>query len=217
MKKNLTWIVCVLDESGSMGSIKNDVIGSFNQFISEQQKVEGEASCTLVKFNSKIEKVYENMSILNIPNLDESNYKPSAMTRLYDAIGSTIKETKSSIKVLSEENKPEKVLFVILTDGQENTSKEFNRVTVFTKIAKREKKGWNFIYLGANQDAMKEGGKIGLSKGKTATWSADSEGIYNAFSAASSYATKYRSATTLEDIQSLDLNQELNDANNNKK
>jgi hypothetical protein len=214
MKKDLTWIVYVLDESGSMNSIKNDTIGAFNQFISEQQKVEGEASCTLVKFNSKIEKVYENVSILKIPNLDESNYKPSAMTRLYDAIGSTIKETKSSIKMLPEENQPEKVLFVILTDGQENTSKEFDRDTIFEKIAKREKKGWNFIYLGANQDAMKEGGKIGISKGKTATWSADTEGVYKAFSAASSYATKYRSASSLADIQSLDLNQELNNIDN---
>lgn len=214
MKKDLTWIVCVLDESGSMSSIKNDTIGAFNTFIEEQKKVEGLASCTLVKFNSHISKIYENISIENTPMLDDKTYVPNYMTRLYDAVGQTIKETKKAIKELEDDEKPEKVLFVILTDGEENKSQFFDQKTVFEKIEKREKKGWKFIYLGANQDAMKEGGKIGVSYANSATWVADSDGVRNAFVAASSYATKYRSAVSKDDYDSLNLNQELKDAGN---
>lgn len=217
MKKDLTWIVYVLDESGSMSSIKNDTIGAFNQFIDEQKKVAGLANCTLVKFNSSINKIYENLSIDKTPNLTTDDYKPSAMTRLYDAVGQTIKETKNAIKALSEDEKPEKVLFVILTDGEENRSQTFDRKTVFEKIEKREKKGWKFIYLGANQDAMAEGGKIGISSKGAATWTANSDGVKSAFAAASSYTTKYRSASSIFDYAALDLNQELQDANKKDK
>ena len=213
MKKDLTWIVYVLDESGSMGPIKSDTIGAFNTFIEEQRTVEGEAKCSLVKFNTQINKIYENVSIEETPLLTIDGYKPNSMTRLYDAIGETIKETKKAIKALNDDSKPEKVLFVILTDGEENFSKMFDQKTVFEKIAKREGKGWKFIYLGANQDAMKEGGKIGISGKSSATWTADSGGVKRAFYAASSFATKYRNAETTADYNALDLNQELENAN----
>jgi len=212
MKENLTWIIYVLDESGSMGDIKSDTIGAFNNFIREQKKVEGLADCTLVKFNTKIEKVYENQSIQDSPLLDETTYKPSTYTRLYDAIGHTIDNVKAKLKDMHEDEKPAKVLFIILTDGKENRSTDFNKTQVFEKIAKREKKGWNFIYLGANQDAMDEGGKIGIKQFNTVTWSADSKGVKTAFMSANNYATKYRSAKSSAEIASLDLNQEYKDA-----
>lgn len=215
MKQNLTWIVFVLDESGSMADIKSDTIGAFNNFIKEQRKVEGLADCTLVKFNTKIEKVYENQSIQDAPLINENSYRPSTWTRLYDAIGHTINQVKNNIKEMHEDEKPEKVLFVILTDGKENRSTDFNRKDVFDKIEKREKKGWNFIYLGANQDAMEEGGKIGISKMKTVTWSADAQGVNAAFMSASNYATKYRSAKSSVEISSLDLNKEYKEAEKN--
>jgi uncharacterized protein YegL len=215
MKENLTWIVFVLDESGSMADIKSDTIGAFNNFIKEQRKVEGLADCTLVKFNTKIEKVYENQSIQEAPLLDDNSYKPTTWTRLYDAIGQTIKQVKDNIKETHEDEKPSKVLFVILTDGKENRSTEFNKKDVLEKIKKREAKGWNFIYLGANQDAMEEGGKIGIGKMNTVTWSADSKGINTAFMSASNYAAKYRSAKSPEEIASLDLNQEYKDVGKN--
>jgi len=214
MKENLTWIAFVLDESGSMGDIKSDTIGAFNNFIREQKKVEGLADCTLVKFNTKIEKVYENRSIQDLPLLDETSYKPTTYTRLYDAIGHTIDQLKSKLKETAEEEKPEKVLFVILTDGKENRSTDFDRTGIFEKISKREKKGWNFIYLGANQDAMAEGGKIGINKFNTVTWSADAPGVNTAFMSASNYATKYRMAKSADDFASLDLNKEYKDLEN---
>lgn len=207
MKQGLTWIVSILDESGSMSSIKNDTIGSYNTFIEEQKKVEGEAYVTLVKFNSNIEKVYES-NIQSVSELKSNDYVPAHMTRLYDAIGQTSKEIKEKIKSLPDEEKPEKVLFVITTDGEENSSREYNREKIFKMIEKREKKNWKFIYLGANQDAMKEGGKIGINKFNTVTWSADSKGINSAYMATSNYASKFRNAKTTVELNSLDLNQE---------
>ncbi len=212
MNENLTWIVEVLDESGSMNDIKSDTIGARNEFVREQRKVEGEANCTLVKFNTKIERVYENVSIHDTPLLDANNYIPKTYTRLYDAMGLTIKEVKAKIKALPEEMRPGKVLFVIVTDGKENRSTEFNRAQVFEMISKREKKGWNFIYLGANQDAMEEGGKIGLNKFNTVTWEADARGVNTAYMAASNYATKFRMSKSKAEIDSIDLNQEYKDA-----
>jgi len=204
MKENLTWIVSILDESGSMSDIKSDTIGSFNEFVEEQKKVDGEATFTLVKFNSNIKNVYEDVTIQNVEKLNESNYAPSQMTRLYDAIGHSIKKAKDKIKLLSEEEKPEKVIFVIITDGLENRSTDFDKKTVFEKISKREKKGWEFIYLGANQDSMAEGGKIGIASKKTATWTADGVGIRKAFMSASSYTKEYRGSKLGE--MSADLN-----------
>jgi hypothetical protein len=215
MNENLTWIVYDLDESGSMGDIKSDTIGAFNDFNREQKLVEGEAKCFLTKFNTKIEKVYEGIAISDIPLLTTDNYKPSTYTRLYDSIGHTINDIKARIKALPDDQKPGKVLFIILTDGLENRSTDFNRTQVFEKIAKREKKGWTFIYLGANQDAMQEGGKIGINKFNTVTWDASPEGVKTAFMSASNYTKKYRMAKTSAELSSLDLNQEYKDAQNN--
>lgn len=205
MKENLIWIIEVVDESGSMGDIKSDTIGAYNLFINEQKKVEGDALISLVKFNTKIEKVYENLDIKEVPLLNDGNYIPQSYTRLYDAIGYTIKEVKNKIKALTEEEKPEKVLFVILTDGQENRSKDYNREKVFNKIKKYEAKNWEFIYLGANQDAMEEGGKIGIKMSNSTTWSADSKGVTTAFMSASNYATKFRNAKSKEEYLDADL------------
>jgi len=178
-----------------MADLKSDTMGSFNSFIKEQKEVEGEAIVTLVTFNTKIEKVYES-SIQEAGLLTNNNYSPKSMTRLYDAIGSTIKDIKSRIKDLDKSERPEKVLFVIITDGLENRSREYNRSMVFEMISKREKKGWNFIYLGANQDAMAEGGKIGINKFNTVTWVASADGVKTALKSASLYATQYRSTST---------------------
>lgn len=215
MNENLTWIVEVLDSSGSMKKLKAETIESHNDFIEEQKTVEGEAACFLTKFNTRIEKVYENKKLEEIELLNENTYTPASYTRLYDALGVTIKEIKEKIKSLPDEEKPGKVLFVIITDGLENDSKQYNKDKVFEMISKREKKGWNFIYLGANQDAMAEGGQIGINKFNTVTWDASSAGIKTAFMATNSYAKKYRMAKSMQEIQSLDLNQEYKDASNN--
>jgi len=206
MKTNLTWIVMVLDKSGSMSSIKSDVIGSFNTFINEQKKVEGEASASLLLFDSKMNQVYENVNIKEIQKLNESTYVPSNCTALYDAIGTSLKSTKEKIKILSDEQKPESVIFVIITDGMENSSHIYNKEYVFNKIKKREEKdSWKFIYMGANQSAYAEGGKIGIKKFNTVTYTPDSNGIKVAFASANTYTTNYRNSK-----DKANFNQDLN-------
>lgn len=217
MKKDLTWIVTVLDESGSMEQLKKSTINSYNEFIDEQKTLDGMAEVTLVKFNSDINKVYENIDIKNVLPLNDDNYQPSKMTKLYDAIGSTINIVKENIKKLSDENRPEKVLFVIITDGQENRSEIFNKEKVFKKISKRESKGWCFLYLGANQDSMLEGGKIGINIKKTVTWEANELDVKNIFKATSNYTNKFRSMKNLKDLNLLDMNAEYNEVKNNEK
>ncbi len=217
MNKDLTWIVCVLDESQSMDSIKKSTIDSYNEFIDEQKKVPGMAECSLIKFNSRINKVYENVNIQNVSFISNDDYKPSTMTRLYDAVGFSIKETTSKIKKLEEDNKPSKVLFVIITDGQENMSRDFDKEEIFAKITKKEKKGWAFLFLGANQDAMKEGGKIGIKHTNTVKWEANDIGINTAFMSTSNYVSKYRNAKTTEELSDLDLTHEYENILNKEK
>lgn len=212
MKEDLTWIVEVLDSSGSMKKLKNETIDSHNDFIEEQKKVEGEARFFFTKFNTRIEKVFENIDIKDVPKLNENSYQPNTYTRLYDALGQTIKEIKESIKKLSDEEKPAKVLFVIITDGLENDSKIYNKSKVFEMIKKLEKKNYTFLYLGANQDAMAEGEQIGINKFNTVTWDASADGIKTAFMATNNYAKKYRNSKSSVEINSLNLNDEYNKA-----
>lgn len=208
--KKITWIVFVLDESGSMSSIKSDTIGSFNEFLNEQKKVDvDKATFTLVKFNSDITKLYDNIDIKEVGSLNEDNYLPSRMTKLYDAIGFTIKDIKNKIKELNGESKPDKVLFVILTDGLENKSVKYKKSDIMKKITKRENKGWKFIYLGANQDAMEEGGKIGIKVNSTNTWKSDAEGVKRAFWGVNNYTVKYRSIIDEHELNNLDINDEM--------
>jgi Mg-chelatase subunit ChlD len=200
----LTEIVFVVDKSGSMSSIKNDAIGGFNSFLDEQKKVEGDARVSLVLFDTKFKPLYENVTLDRAESLTEVNYRPGGCTSLYDAMGYTMKSLKDKIKSLSDEQKPDRVIFVILTDGEENSSREYTKGMVFEKVKKlEEKKNWRFLYLGANQDAMIEGGKIGISKFNTVTY--DTKNIGHAFAAASQYTKQYRNS-----VDTLSFNADLN-------
>lgn len=151
-KKNNN-IVFLLDETGSMESCKSDTIGGFNQFLKDQQKGKNNIKFSLTLFNSsKIEKKYTNENIKNVEPLSENNYKPSNLTPLWDAIGTTINELP----------KTKNVLFVILTDGQENSSKEFKPDTVKNMIKENKKNGWNFLFLGADLDTFSDAHNIGI-------------------------------------------------------
>lgn len=146
-----TKVVVLLDQTGSMDGIKDDTIGGFNQFLSEQKKNDVKLSLTL--FNSEeIEKRYVNEPIGKIKKLTEKNYRPSHMTPLYDAIGQTIAD------VIDEK----KLLFVIITDGFENASKEYKKQAIKELIKKQEKSGWKFLYLGVGLTNFSDSENIGI-------------------------------------------------------
>jgi len=154
-KEKVTNVVFLLDETGSMESCKGDTIGGFNQFLTDQKKSKEKIQFTLTLFNSsKIEKRYIDKDIKKIDPLSEDNYKPSNLTPLWDAIGTTINEL--SVK--------EDVLFVILTDGHENASKEFNPGTVRDMIKSKESdKRWKFLFLGADLSDFGDAQRVGIN------------------------------------------------------
>jgi hypothetical protein len=180
--KNLTHIDIVLDRSGSMESITRETIRGFNAFLKEQKKVKGEAKITLVQFDHEYQLVYEDLSIKRAPELNTETYVPRGMTALLDAIGKTIKATHDKIELLDKNERPSKVIFVVITDGHENHSRYYNRSKIFKKINKMQVKyGWEFVFLGANQDAIAEAGRLGIDSRKAMTYAADSLGAMAMF------------------------------------
>lgn len=159
-----TEIICILDCSGSMGSMLTETIEGFNSFIDEQKAVKGKAKVTLVQFDNKYEVIYSGVKLKNVPVLDTNTFKPRGMTALLDAIGKTLTEQKERI---TNEKWADKVIVVILTDGHENASQEFKTDTVKKLTKDAQDEGWSFVYLGANQDAIVAAQQFGIDTKST--------------------------------------------------
>ncbi len=168
MKQDFTSINIVLDRSGSMASVRNDTIGGLNTFIEEQKKVPGSATVSLATFSSDYTLIHNFIPIADVPVITAETYQPSGGTALLDAIARTIIATDTKLAALQEDERPSKVLFVIITDGEENVSKEFSHAKVMEMIKHRQEKcEWSIIYLGANEDAFKVSSSYGISAGNT--------------------------------------------------
>jgi hypothetical protein len=178
-----------------MEDIRSDVIGGFNSFVKAQRAEEGECLMTLVQFDSQdpYEVICEATPLAELTDLTEANFSPRASTPLYDAMGHAIANAAIRQEKLAAKGRPsEQVLFVTLTDGLENASSEYSREKVFKAINKRQKDGWTFAYLGANQDAFAEGGAIGVAAGATRGYVADAPGTAMAFQALASSTSRFR-------------------------
>lgn len=198
MKDDLTDITIVLDKSGSMDSVVTETINGFNEFLQEQQKAPGEARLTLLLFDTNYSLVHSGVDIKKVPPLNDMTYAPSGMTALYDAVMRAILETGNRLAAMPEAERPGKVMFVIMTDGQENSSKEFrnNPQAVKAKIEHQEQKySWNFVYIGANQDAFEVGGGIGIRSSMIANYVANSAGTSEAFKNVSKGMLRSRGAS----------------------
>ncbi len=177
MKKNLTELVFILDRSGSMGGLEADTIGGFNSMIEKQQKEEGEAVVTTVLFDNKIETIHDRADLKTINRMTDKEYFVRGMTALLDAVGSTIQRISHVHKVIGEDNIPEHTVFVITTDGLENASKKYGAESVKKMIEeKQEKDHWEFLFLGANIDAIKTAGHLGIHANRAANYHSDSVG-----------------------------------------
>jgi len=164
-KGKQTLVNFILDETGSMSVCKEATISGFNEYVDSLEKTAKDTLFSLTKFNSsKVDVVHKNCTLDKVERLNNNNYEPNDMTPLYDAIGTTVMEVTRELK--EKKSKPN-VLCVIMTDGEENTSKEFTRQMITDLIKKKEKEGWTFIYLGANQDSWANAQKFGMSKGNT--------------------------------------------------
>ena len=190
MKKDLTEIVIVLDESGSMSSCKSDTIGGFNEFLSTQKKIKGEANVTLVKFSDYYKVVNDGTALEHVSPLNESNYTPSYSTALLDAVGRTINSVGNRLSTLPEDQRPEKVIFAVITDGYENASKEFKREKIFEMVTHQKTKyNWEFLFLGADIDAW--GKEIGI----TSNVNVDKNAMFSNMSKMSYYTANYRTGS----------------------
>lgn len=164
-KKITTLVNFVLDESSSMGVALMPTISGFNEYINSLKKQDGKFLLTLTQFSSKqIHTPFKAMPVNEVPVLDTGRYRPNGTTPLYDAIAQTISETDEAVRGMK--TKPA-VLCVIMTDGEENASKEFNRERIFKLIEQKTADGWTFAYIGANQDAWEVGASLGVPKGNT--------------------------------------------------
>ena len=196
MKQNLVWLIFCIDRSGSMSSIKNDMIGGFNQFIKQQLEANiGECRVFAYKFDDTYEVMFEDVDLKDVPILDTNNYVPRGMTALYDAMAITIDNVGARLASMKEEDRPEKVLVVTITDGEENSSRKFGQLDVANRVKhQQEVYNWSFAYIGANQDSWAVGHSIGYVKGTTLDYTANTAGVAYAFDALKDSTTVYRCA-----------------------
>ena len=184
MKKNLTEIVFILDRSGSMAGLEDDTIGGFNAMIQKQKGEEGEAYVSTILFDNHTEVIHDRVDIQKIAPMTREEYYVRGCTALLDAVGKSIRHIGNVHKYAREEDRPEKTIFVITTDGMENASREYTYDRVRKMIEhEQEKYGWEFLFLGANIDAAKEAARFGITEDRAANYHADRQGtavIYEA-------------------------------------
>lgn len=207
--KNKTDITIILDRSGSMDAVKSDTIGGFNSFLSDQQKVEGEASLSLVQFDDQYEVVYLDKDINSADRLTDFTFQPRGSTALFDAVGRTINAVGQRLASLPEAERPDKVLLVVMTDGFENASREFNAAKISEMINhQRDAYKWEFMFIGANQDAVLSAREIGIPASAALTYAANAEGTEVAFNMVASKIKNYRVSSSAEALQFNDEDRE---------
>lgn len=177
MKKGLTELVFILDKSGSMAGLEKDTIGGYNAMLLKQKAVEGECRTTTVLFNNGYELLHDRIDIRAIGPLTQKDYQAGGSTALLDAIGTTIHKIGSAQKHTADDYRAENVMFVIITDGEENSSREYSAEKVKALIeSQKTKYGWEFVFLGANIDAVQTAGRFGIAPDRAADYLADSAG-----------------------------------------
>ena len=178
-----------------MESIKDDTIGGFNTFLGEQQKLPGKATMTLVQFDSlePYEVIHSFKPVKEMPALDSSTYEPRASTPLLDAIGRGVNDLEKRLGDMKKKDRPGKVVMVIITDGRENASREFQKPQIEKMIKKKEKDDWQFVFLSSDLGAINDAEHYGFSKNRTMAFDKNSKGTSSMYSSVSNRISDYRS------------------------
>jgi uncharacterized protein YegL len=189
-----TDITIILDRSGSMGTISEDAIAGFNRFIDDQMAHSGEVRLTLVQFDDRYEILHDAIPLSDVPPLTQDTFKPRGATALHDAIGRSIRHAKTRLAELPAAERPSRVIFAIITDGYENASHEFDRQLVADMIRHQRAQGdWQFLFFGANQDAVKEADSLGIDAASAVTFEGTGAGARKAFRSISRSISSLRS------------------------
>ncbi|MBQ8995816.1 MAG: VWA domain-containing protein [Oscillospiraceae bacterium] len=177
MRNDCTELVLILDRSGSMSGLEDDTIGGFNSMIEKQKKEEGDAYVSVVLFDDRSEVIYDRVDIKKVEPMTDKQYYVRGCTALLDAVGGAIHHIGTVHKYAREEDRPGKTVFVIITDGMENASRRYDYEQVRKMIERQQEQyHWEFLFLGANIDAAKEAGRMGIRRGRSANYHSDTAG-----------------------------------------
>lgn len=194
-----TELVFILDESGSMYDLKNDVIGGFNSMIDKQKELDDECYLTVVAFNNKHRVIYDRVDLHEAKVMGEDDYCPSGSTALMDTMADSIKHIEDIHRYIRKEDVPEKTIFMITTDGYENASTRYQAKEVRKMVESKEKDGWEFIFLAANIDAVETAKTFGIKKERAASYVNDSAGVCGNFVVMDAMLKTFRTTGKVED------------------
>ena len=201
MKKGLTEIVFILDRSGSMGGLEADTIGGYNAMLEKQRKEEGEAIISTILFDDRTEVLHDRKPVDKVEKITDKEYYVRGCTALLDAVGGAIHHIGNVHKYAREEDVPEKTLFIITTDGMENASRNYDYKTVKKMVERQKNKyHWEFIFLGANIDAVEVAGRFGVERNHAVRYECDSVGTALNFEVMSKMVSKARKCSSVEEM-----------------
>lgn len=217
MKTNLTELVFILDKSGSMSGLESDTIGGFNAMLKKQKDAPGEAIVTTVLFDNNYELLHDRINIKGVSPITDREYYVEGTTALLDAFGKTIHKIKNAQKHINKEFLPDKVIFVIVTDGMENSSQEYclNKIKKLVEQQK-EKYSWEFIFLGANIDAVSTAESYGIDADRAANYHADEAGTQLNYKAISEAICNLRAEKKLSEKWKEDIDRDFKQRSENK-
>ena len=206
MRKGLTEIVFILDRSGSMSGLEADTIGGFNSLIEKQKKEDGEALISVVLFDDWQEVLYDRVEIGKVPLMDDTQYDVRGCTALLDASGGAIHHIGNVHKYAREEDRPEKTMFIITTDGMENSSRRYTYEKVKSMVKRQtDKYGWEFLFLGANMDAIAVAGSFGIGANRAVSYECDSRGTRLNYEILSKTVSRVRASKDATAAMAMDM------------
>ena len=218
MKNNITELVFILDRSGSMAGLERDTVGGFNSMIKKQKKEKGTCYVSVVLFDDESEVLYDRATLEKIPEMTEDDYTVGGSTALIDAIGGAIRHVSNIHKYARPEDVPERTMFIITTDGQENSSHIYTSARVKAMIEeKRERCGWEFLFIGANIDAVETAARYGIRKDRAVNYHADSTGTEVVYEAMTKAISNVRARCEVGSEWSDDINGDYKKRSGKKK
>ncbi len=210
LNNNITEIVFILDRSGSMSGLEKDTIGGFNAMIEKQKKQDGKAYVSTVLFDHESVVLHDRLPLEQIKPMTEDDYTVRGCTALLDAIGGAVKHIGNIHKYARPEDVPEHTMFVITTDGLENASRKYNSRDIKRLIESKKEEGWEFLFIGANIDAIETANTYGIDSDRAVNYNADSQGTGVVFEAVSETVAKFRGGQKVAPCWSKKINDDYN-------
>ena len=216
--ENLTELVFILDRSGSMSGLESDTIGGFNSMLEKQQsEPEGSALVSTILFDHESIVLHDRVPLADVKPLTRKDYQVRGTTALLDAIGDAVKHIKNVHKYAREEDRPQKTLFVITTDGMENASYKFSYADIKKLIEQQKELGWEFVFMGANIDAVEVAGHIGIDARRAVNYHADEEGTAQVFGAMAKFSRAFRAAPPMSAMRDDSWREDIDEDFKNRK